>query len=150
MEDLFQRTRTCDNSGAVEDYEYRLWAERVIKEVSEEVASEERKAHDFVKAWIRWLDLVSFLNYVEISMFRRESVEPGELQWHQTLVTGLMSLGGLIRSWSTAFNKDTLEFIGYDGKRLETAIASLKGSFEQWHTERNPARMAAIQALLPE
>lgn len=149
-DDLFQQRRSggyADDS--VQDYEYRIWAERLIREVSEEVASAERKSRDFVQAWVRWRDLSSFLSYVELSMIRRSNIGSSELQWHETLSAGLLTLGGLISDWSTAFDKDTLDLVGYNRSELEMKLQTIRESLEDWHFAPPAGRISAIEALLP-
>lgn len=150
-EDLFERRRSGGYSpDSVQDYEYRMWAERLIREVSEEVASAERKARDFVQAWVRWRDLSSFLSYVELSMTRRTNVEISERQWHETLSAGLLTLGGLLRDWATAFDANTLDLVGYNVAELEMKLQTIRESLEDWHFSPPAQRISAIQALLPE
>lgn len=150
MEDLFQPRRSAGySSDSVQDYEYRIWAERVIREVSEEVASAERKSRDFVQAWVRWNDLTSFLSYVELAMIRRGGIDLREREWHETLSSGLLSLGGLLREWSSAFDSETLEFVGYNKTTLETKLQTIRESIEDWHFKPPVGRLDAIEALLP-
>lgn len=150
MEDLFQPRRASGfTEDSVQDYEYRIWAERVIREVSEEVASAERKSRDFVQAWVRWNDLSSFLSYVELTMIRRSGVDSREKEWHETLSAGLLSLGGLLREWSSAFDANTLDLVGYSKSTLETKLQTIRESLEDWHFTPPAGRLDAIEALLP-
>ena len=139
---------------SIQDYEYRLWAERVIREVSEAVSRDERNNKEFARAWIRWTDLVSFVNYTDLSMHKRKAVSKEisseELRWHQTLCAGLVSLGGLLSEWSKGFDASMLDLVGFDLKRLETTLESMTDSLALWHGETCPGRMKAIEDVLPK
>jgi|GEM_PF-2154118 len=148
MEDLFERTGARVGSQTpLESYEW-LWAERVIREVNEEVAREERKIQDFVRAWVRWNDLASFVSYVDLWMIRRQTLGTAERNWHETLLTGLISLGGLIREWSKSFPSETLVSVDYDRSRLNAQISTLKESWDLWHGESSPGTDQALTAAL--
>lgn len=147
MEDLFERTARPTGQEHLEPYQW-LWAERVIREVSEEVAREERKAQDFVRAWVRWNDLSSFLNYVDLWMIRKGELAPSEKHWHETLLSGLISLGGLLREWAKTCDAETLRLVAYDSQRVSTLIESLKHSWDMWHGESNEATLGELTTAL--
>ena len=149
MEDLFQasRSRTAQDASP-EDFEYWQWAGRVIREVSEDVARENRATLDFVQVWVRWKDLASFITWNELLMHKRGNIDSKELRWHETLVSMLVSLGNLIRVWSSSLEAETLELIGFDSKALDTTISSLRESWEEWHGETSGKRVELIRGLL--
>lgn len=131
------------------DAEAWAWAQRLIREVSEEVASQDRQARDFLRTWVRWNDLVRFLNFSELCVIKRGGISAEERQWHETLSAGLISLGGLLRDWATKFDANTLDLADYSSEVLETMMTSLREGNELWHTPRSQARIKAISDLLP-
>ena len=53
MSDLFTQTMNSKGVQEIADQDCRIWAERLMRDVNEEVSREERKERDFILAWIR-------------------------------------------------------------------------------------------------
>lgn len=132
------------------DAESWAWAQRVIREVTEEAASQERNARDFIQIWVRWKEMVGFINFAGLAIMRRGGISRSERGWHETLVSGLVSLGGILRDWAARFPAETLDLAGYSTGELETLLASLREDYDLWHQPRPPKRLDAIAKLLPE
>jgi hypothetical protein len=130
------------------DAEAWAWAERVIREVTGEAASDERQARDFLRAWVRWSEMVGFLNFADLHVMKRGAMTARERQWHETLAASLISLGGIMRDWASHFDGQMLELAGYSTGDLNTMLESLRHSMDLWHGQRSEARMRGIQALL--
>jgi hypothetical protein len=133
--------------GATDD-EAWAWAQRVIREVTGEATSEERKARDFLRTWVRWSEMVGFLNFADLHVMKRGTMTARERQWHETLAAALISLGGMLRDWAVHFDEQILELAGYSTSDLNTMLESLRQSMDLWHGLRSEARIRGIQALL--
>ena len=94
--------------------------------------------------------MVGFLNFADLHMMRRGAMTPRERQWHETLATALISLGGILRDWATHFDTSMLELAGYSTGELNTMLESLRQSMDMWHGQRSEARVRGIQALLAD
>jgi len=147
MSDLF--TLSAKKSQGIADQECRMWAERLMRDVNEEVSRDERKERDFIHAWIRWTDLVRLVNFLDLAVYRRENIPAEDLKWHRMLTAGLVALGGALGEWSKSFAPETLALASFDSDRLESMIQSVQSSFEDFHSKGNPQLNAALAALLP-
>lgn len=148
-DDLFTSRASGPQDDPPEDYEYRAWAERVIHEVGEHVAKEDRALRDFVEVWIRWKDLAALVHWIELNMYRRSNPQTAELRWHETLVTMLLAQGNLIDIWAQSVDSDFKKDVGFDAKVLETTLQSLRNSWQEWHGEKNRKRLELIRGLIP-
>ncbi len=151
MTDLFTPSIKSSHgqTPAIADQECRLWAERLMRDVNEEVSKEERKERDFFQAWFRWTHLVGLVNFLDLSIYRRENLASEDLKWHRMLTSGLVALGGAIEQWAKSFSPETLSLASYDADRLESMIQSVQSSFEDFHTIGNSKLTEAIENLLP-
>ncbi len=150
-QDLFQHSRAHSETNApVQDYEYKLWAERVIREVGEDLAREEKLQKDFAKGWYQWSEMVSFVSFLELQMHKREPISQEEMKWHNMFVSGLISLGKLLERWSKKIPESDLNIIGFSSKHLECLLSSIQESYLLWHGERSEPRIQSIQSLLPQ
>jgi hypothetical protein len=147
MSDLF--TVNTKKGQGIGDQECRMWAERLMRDVSEEVSRDERKERDFIHAWIRWTDLVGLVNFLDLAVYRRENIPAEDLKWHRMLTAGLVALGGAIGEWSKSFNAQTLALASFESDRLESMIQSVQSSFEDFHSKGNPKLNEQLAALLP-
>ena len=132
------------------DAEAWAWAQRVIREVTGEASSHERRARDFLRIWVRWTEMVGFLNFADLHAMRRGGMTTRERQWHETLATALISLGGVLRDWATHFDSAMLELAAYNTSELNTMLESLRQSIDLWHGQRSDTRVRGIQALLAD
>lgn len=149
MSDLFSQAMKTSGTQGIADQDCRIWAERLMRDVNEEVSRDERQERDFITAWIRWTDLVSLVSFMDLSLYRREDIAAEDLKWHRMLTTGLIALGGTIEKWSSSFGRETLALASYDAAKLETMIQSIQSSFEDFHSERSGRISAEISKLLP-
>ena len=132
------------------DAEAWAWAQRVIREVTGEASSHERQGRDFLRTWVRWSEMVGFINFADLHVMKRGAMTARERQWHETLAAALISLGGVLRDWATHFDEQMLELAGYGTNELNTMLDSLRQSMDMWHGQRSEARVRGIQALLAD
>lgn len=132
------------------DFEYRIWAERLIHDVSEETKQEEHTVANFVKAWRGWIELLRFVNTIEVMMYKRDVVSHTDLSWHQTIVSGLIALAGLLKDSAKNLDQNILKTIGFDEKEITTGIAGLTESFQEWHGETSSSRVEFIVGLIDD
>ncbi len=151
MTDLFTHSikSGSGHEKGIADYECRLWAERLMRDVNEEISKEERHEKDFIQAWFAWGHLVGLVNFLDLSIYRRENPASEDLKWHRMLTAGLIALGGALAEWSKSFNEQTLILASYDSKKLESMIQSVQSSFEDFHSPSNPKLTSEIEKLLP-
>jgi hypothetical protein len=152
MSDLFT-TPPRSTRGRVQgiaDQDARLWAERLMRDVNEEVSREERKERDFIQAWIRWADLVRLVNFLDLTVYRMENPAAEDLKWHRMLTSGLVAFGGAIGKWADSFSKETWALASYDPEILESMIQSVQSSFEDFHSFENPKLTEDILNILPK
>lgn len=149
MTDLFTPMIKAKGGQEIADQDCRIWAERLMRDVNEEVSREERKERDFILAWIRWTDLVRLVNFLDLSLYRRENVSLEDLRWHRMLTSGLIGLGGALEQWAKNFSPETLGLASYDSEKLETMIQSVQSSFQDFHSTPSPKISADILKLLP-
>ncbi|NJM37291.1 MAG: hypothetical protein HC845_05140 [Akkermansiaceae bacterium] len=117
MSDLFTSLMNSKRGEGIADDDCRMWAERLMRDVNEEVSKEERKERDFIQAWIRWTDLVRLVNFLDLSVYRKENIPAEDLRWHRMLTSGLIALGGALEQWSVSFSPQTLSLASYDPKK---------------------------------
>jgi len=147
--ELFENSIEANGAeDAAVELEHWMWAERVIREVSEEATSEERNRRDFIRAFLRWEEIVGFLNFVEIGMIRSGMKCKSKLSWHEGLCTILMTLGHTIKSWAETYDFELLELAGYSDEKHSSLMESLKDSYELWHTEESLPRSSKILSLI--
>lgn len=151
MTDLFTPTirSSSGQDKGIADHECRLWAERLMRDVNEEISKEQRHEKDFIQAWFAWRHLVGLVNFLDLSIYRRENPASEDLKWHRMLTAGLIALGGALSEWSKSFSDQTLSLASYDPQKLESMIQSVQSSFEDFHSQSNPKLTAAIEKLLP-
>ncbi len=149
MPDLFTASIHSRRGDGIADDDCRMWAERLMRDVNEEVSKEERKEKDFIQAWIRWTDLVRLVNFLDLAVYRKENVLAEDLGWHRMLTSGLIALGGALQQWSLNFSPETLSLASYDQKKLESMIQSVQSSFEDFHSIRSKKIGQDISSLLP-
>ena len=134
----------------VSDSEAMLWAERLIRDVSQAVNQERIEARKFNQAWLRWMDLVRFLNQVELGMHKYDGAPPASKRdWHKTLASALISLGEILKGWATSFDSEVLDIVGFDAASHGAALQSVHESYELWHCERNHGLEKELSDLLP-
>ncbi len=120
-----------------------------MRDVNEEVSREERKERDFILAWIRWTGLVRLVNFLNLSLYRRENITTEDLKWHRMLTSGLIGLGGALEQWAKNFGGETLALASYDPAKLKTMIQSVQSSFQDFHSTPSPKLSVEIAKHLP-
>ncbi len=130
---------------SVSDEQAWLWAQELIKEVSEEAQG--NNVQSLIESFILWRQVAKLLGYMELDMHRRGDASPTTLRRHKTAVSGLIAIGGLLESTlahlGASHRELALSFMRE--KEIQTVLKNLEDSYAHWHVPVSVADMDLIQ-----
>jgi hypothetical protein len=98
--------------------------------------------HPLIARVVSWFNLCRLPQDLEEQMLLAPAPSSEDLQLHRSLLSQAIANGeALLLECSEA---DALKPLGFKLASLESKLESLRITFDQWHTETNPARQDAI------
>jgi len=96
----------------------------------------------FIARVVTWFNLCRITQDVEEQLLLATEPPPGEVQLHRALLSLAISSGESLLLEC----RDNAELapLGIGSDSIRAKLDSLRITFEQWHTEANPARQQAI------
>ena len=100
------------------------------------------RRHPFIARVVSWFNFCRVLQDLEEQMLLASTASPEDKQLHAALLSSAIASGeGLLLEGADA---QTLRPLGITPDALRAKVESLRITYEQWHTELNPQRQAAI------
>jgi hypothetical protein len=100
------------------------------------------RQHPFIVRVVSWFNLCRICQDLEEQMLLAPSVAPEDQQLHRALLSSAIASGeGLLLEGADA---EVLRPLKLTPQALQAKLESLRIIFDQWHTELNPERQAAV------
>lgn len=100
------------------------------------------RRHPFVARVVCWLNLCRVCQDLEEQLLLADTIAPEDKQLHAALLSSAIASGqGLVLECADA---EVLHPLRLTPDALQAKIESLRITYEQWHTELNPQRQAAV------
>jgi len=100
------------------------------------------RRHPFVARVVSWFNLCRVCQDLEEQMLQAEAPSPEDKQLHGALLSTAIASGeGLLLEGADA---EALRPLKLTPQALRAKLESLRITYEQWHTELNPQRQAAV------
>jgi hypothetical protein len=129
------------NAGALSEPMKERWrtAGQFADVLDAEVKS---RQHPFVARVVSWFNLCRVCQDFEEQMLLAEAPPPDEQQLHAALLSTAIASGD--RLLLECQNEESLRPLNLTLDALRAKLESLRITYEQWHTEINPQRQAAV------
>ena len=105
-------------------------------------AETKSRHHPFVARVVSWFNLCRICQDFEEQMLLDEASAVADRQIHATLLSTAIASGE--RLLLEASDAEALRAINLTPNALQAKLESLRITYEQWHTEINPQRQAAV------
>jgi hypothetical protein len=100
------------------------------------------RRHPFVARVVSWFNFCRVCQDLEEQLLLAPTPSPEDQQLHAALLSSAIASGeGLLLDGADV---DVLRPLGITPEAIRAKIESLRITFEQWHTELNPQRQAAV------
>lgn len=100
------------------------------------------RRHPFIARVVSWFNFCRVCQDLEEQLLLATAPSPEDQQLHAALLSSAIASGeGLLLEGA---NPEVLRPLGITPEAIRAKIESLRITFEQWHTELNPQRQAAV------